>query len=92
MIPSILVYLFCFYEPGSVLIHKMPQDLPPSGGFSPLNYKRNLPSKGPSGAVLLTSVAVVIGFGLYMHRKSVYTRMYIYVVTILIIILLQLLF
>lgn len=51
------------------------QDLPPKEGFSPLNYKRNLPSKGPSGTVLLASVTGMICFGLYLHRKSVHIRM-----------------
>lgn len=52
----------------------MVQDLPPPGGFSPLNYKRNLPSKGPSGAVLLAGVTGMIFFSLFLHRKSVHLR------------------
>lgn len=51
------------------------QDLPPKEGFSPLNHKRNLPAKGPSGAVLLAGVTGMICFGLYLHRKSVHIRM-----------------
>ena len=51
------------------------QDLPPKGGFSPLDYKRNIPAKGPSGAVLLSGVTGMIFFGLYLHRKSVHLRL-----------------
>lgn len=39
--------------------------MPPPGGFEPLRYKRNLPLKGPSGLVLLTSVMAICSFGLY---------------------------
>ncbi len=49
----------------------MPQDLPPQGGFpSQFNYKRNLPSRGPSGALLLAGVTGIILFGVVMNRKS----------------------
>ena len=49
----------------------MPQDLPPQGGFpSQFTYKRNLPARGPSGAVLLAGVSGVILFGIVMNRKS----------------------
>lgn len=46
------------------------QDLPPKEGFTPLNYKRNLPAKGPSGAVILTAVTGVIFGGILIHRKA----------------------
>lgn len=57
--------------------HGHGQDLPPPGGFTPLHYKRNIPSKGPSGAVLLAGVTTMIGVGLYLHRRSVHLRLYL---------------
>jgi hypothetical protein len=57
----------CVYPPVRM------QDLPPKGGFDgSFVYKRNLPSKGPNGAVLLTAVTVMIGCGLFLHRRSVH--------------------
>jgi hypothetical protein len=51
----------------------MTQDLPPRGGFpSQFNYKRNLPARGPSGAILLAGVTGIILFGVVMNRKSTF--------------------
>ncbi|WFD41170.1 uncharacterized protein MJAP1_004165 [Malassezia japonica] len=41
------------------------QDLPPRGGFAPIRYKRNIPTKGPSGVALLSAVAGLTAFGFY---------------------------
>ncbi|BGO97191.1 hypothetical protein JCM10296v2_001227 [Rhodotorula toruloides] len=41
------------------------QDLPPAGGFAPIKYKRNLPIKGPGGAVVFGAVALICGFGFW---------------------------
>ncbi|KAG8882632.1 hypothetical protein FRB97_007978 [Tulasnella sp. 331] len=41
------------------------QDLPPSGGFEAIRYKRNLPIKGPSGIVLLAGATLFCGYGFY---------------------------
>lgn len=46
------------------------QDLPPKGGFEALPYRRHLPARGPSGAVLLTAVASVVLTGLCLSRRS----------------------
>ncbi|KAG8713928.1 hypothetical protein FRC08_012636 [Ceratobasidium sp. 394] len=39
--------------------------MPPPGGFEPIKYKRSLPFRGPSGAVVLASVAAVCAYGFY---------------------------
>ncbi|GAA5998171.1 uncharacterized protein JCM10292_002371 [Rhodotorula paludigena] len=41
------------------------QDLPPAGGFQPLRYKRNLPTKGPGGAVIFGACLAVCTFGFW---------------------------
>ncbi|KIM25197.1 hypothetical protein M408DRAFT_221283 [Serendipita vermifera MAFF 305830] len=43
------------------------QDLPPSGGFETLKYKRSLPFRGPSGLVLLLGTLGVCGYGFYRY-------------------------
>ena len=41
------------------------RDMPPPGGFQQIRYKRNLPFRGPSGAVILAGVTAVCGYGFY---------------------------
>lgn len=47
------------------------QDLPPQGGFDPVRYKRNIPKRGPSGAVLLAGGAAVSIYGFYVYLQGV---------------------
>ncbi|KAJ3302493.1 hypothetical protein HDV03_004916 [Kappamyces sp. JEL0829] len=39
------------------------QDSPPAGGFKNIRYARNLPRRGPSGAVMLLAVFGVMTYG-----------------------------
>ncbi|GAA5831044.1 hypothetical protein JCM11251_005123 [Rhodosporidiobolus azoricus] len=41
------------------------QDLPPQGGFPAIKYRRNLPTKGPGGAVIFGAVLAVCTFGFW---------------------------
>ncbi|TIB42628.1 hypothetical protein E3P86_00303 [Wallemia ichthyophaga] len=41
------------------------QDLPPPGGFETVKYKRSLPLKGPSGAVIFGTILAISGWGFY---------------------------
>ncbi|RSL59676.1 hypothetical protein CEP54_007172 [Fusarium duplospermum] len=43
----------------------MPQDMPPRGGYEPVQYKRNLPAKGFRPGILLLGTGVVMGYGWY---------------------------
>ncbi|KAI8145805.1 GRIM-19 [Fennellomyces sp. T-0311] len=43
----------------------MTQDLPPSGGYSEVRYRRYLPKKGPSGLVIIGGMAACMAFGFY---------------------------
>ncbi|UZJ51681.1 hypothetical protein CBS101457_001001 [Exobasidium rhododendri] len=41
------------------------QDLPPSGGYEPIRYKRNLPARGPGGLVVFSGVLAICAYGFY---------------------------
>lgn len=46
------------------------QDMPPTGGFESLKYKRNLPYKGPGAYVLLGGVTAICAYGFYRLGKG----------------------
>ncbi|XP_015759263.1 PREDICTED: NADH dehydrogenase [ubiquinone] 1 alpha subcomplex subunit 13-like [Acropora digitifera] len=39
------------------------QELPPKGGYPPIEYARNLPKRGPSGMMMFIGGAAVMAFG-----------------------------
>ena len=39
--------------------------MPPAGGYETVRYKRNLPFRGPGGAVILLGVTAVSAFGFW---------------------------
>ncbi|GAC74619.1 NADH:ubiquinone oxidoreductase, B16.6 subunit [Moesziomyces antarcticus T-34] len=41
------------------------QDLPPSGGYQPIRYKRNLPGKNLSGLTIFGGVIAICAYGFY---------------------------
>lgn len=41
------------------------QDLPPSQGFKPIQYKRNLPKRGPSGFTIFAGLTLICSAGFY---------------------------
>ncbi|KAH8819681.1 GRIM-19 protein-domain-containing protein [Xylogone sp. PMI_703] len=49
----------------------MVQDLPPIGGYDPVQYKRNLPARGFRPAVLLAGVAGIMTYGFYKIGKGI---------------------
>lgn len=44
---------------------KMPQDMPPEGGYEPIQYKRNLPVRGFRPAYYILAMGLVMSFGFY---------------------------
>jgi NADH dehydrogenase (ubiquinone) 1 alpha subcomplex subunit 13 len=52
------------------------QDMPPTGGFGPILYRRHLPKRGPPGWVLLTGAFGVIFTGLYLRSQGVHINRY----------------
>ncbi|PVI03048.1 hypothetical protein DM02DRAFT_521599 [Periconia macrospinosa] len=43
----------------------MPQDMPPQGGYAPVQYKRNLPARGFRPAVYVTAMVALMTWGTY---------------------------
>ncbi|KAG5914863.1 hypothetical protein E4U42_000277 [Claviceps africana] len=43
----------------------MAQDMPPKGGYEPVQYKRNLPAKGFRPGIVLLGVGAIMGYGWY---------------------------
>ncbi|XP_006456821.1 GRIM19 NADH ubiquinone oxidoreductase [Agaricus bisporus var. bisporus H97] len=46
------------------------QDMPPSGGFEAIKYKRNLPFRGPGGLAILGGVTAICAYGFYRVGKG----------------------
>ncbi|PVU96221.1 hypothetical protein BB561_001315 [Smittium simulii] len=64
------------------------QDMPRPGGFPKIQYRRSLPNKGPSGAVILGALGAVMTYGWYhvylgiqeqreLKREKTYGRIYL---------------
>ncbi|KAL8874321.1 MAG: hypothetical protein Q9174_000320 [Haloplaca sp. 1 TL-2023] len=49
----------------------MAQDLPPQGGYEPVQYKRNLPARGLRPGYYLVGVAAIMSYGWYKYIKGV---------------------
>ncbi|KAI5963820.1 uncharacterized protein KGF55_002700 [Candida pseudojiufengensis] len=47
------------------------QDLPPIGGYDPIQWKRNLPSRGFSGTTYFWGIFTIMSFGFYRYYKGV---------------------
>ncbi|KAJ9203516.1 hypothetical protein DTO166G4_1015 [Paecilomyces variotii] len=43
----------------------MPQDLPPVGGYAPVQYKRNLPARGFRPVYYLVGMHLIMAYGYY---------------------------
>ncbi|CAO1634746.1 unnamed protein product [Sympodiomycopsis kandeliae] len=64
------------------------QDLPPKGGYEPIRYRRNIPTKGPSGVAILGGVFAICAYGFWkvgqgnvekreLRREHVWSRIHI---------------
>jgi NADH dehydrogenase (ubiquinone) 1 alpha subcomplex subunit 13 len=49
----------------------MPQDMPPTGGYSPVQYKRNLPARGFRPAVYLIGTGVLMTYGFWRVGQGI---------------------
>ncbi|GES57522.1 NADH-ubiquinone oxidoreductase subunit GRIM-19 [Aspergillus terreus] len=43
----------------------MPQDMPPAGGYAPVQYKRNIPARGFRPIYYLVGMHLVMAYGYY---------------------------
>ena len=48
----------------------MPQDMPPTGGYQPVQYKRNLPIRGFRPGWYLLGMGAVMTWGFYQFGKG----------------------
>ncbi|TVY15239.1 NADH dehydrogenase [ubiquinone] 1 alpha subcomplex subunit 13 [Lachnellula arida] len=55
----------------------MPQDLPPSGGYGAVQYKRNLPARGFRPAVMLAGVVGIMTYGFWKLGKGIRQQKYV---------------
>lgn len=60
------VYLACLIS----FFFSSNRDLPPQGGYAPIRYKRNLPSKGPGGLVVFGGIIAICSFGFWKVGQS----------------------
>ncbi|CAN6613809.1 hypothetical protein TRVA0_005S03158 [Trichomonascus vanleenenianus] len=66
----------------------MVQDLPPAKGYEPIQWKRNLPSRGFRPSIYLATLLGICGYGFYeligairerneLSREKVWSRIYL---------------
>ncbi|KAF5101061.1 hypothetical protein D0Z03_000686 [Geotrichum reessii] len=67
---------------------KVAQDLPPIGGYEPIQWKRNLPSRGFRPIVYFLGLTAICSYGFYkiidgiherneLYREKVWARLYL---------------
>lgn len=56
----------------------MPQDMPPVGGYDPVQYKRNLPARGFRPSVYLVGVGLIVTYGFYVYGKGMREAKYVH--------------
>ncbi|KAI9676894.1 MAG: hypothetical protein M1817_006733 [Caeruleum heppii] len=49
----------------------MPQDLPPVGGYDPVQYKRNIPARGFRPVYYLAAVGLIMTYGFIKVGKGI---------------------
>ena len=54
----------------------MPQDMPPQGGYSPVQYKRNLPVRGFRPAAYIIGTAALMTYGFWRVGQGIREHKY----------------
>ena len=49
----------------------MPQDMPPTGGYEPVQYRRNLPIRGFRPAYYLVAMGAVMTYGFWRVGQGI---------------------
>ncbi|KAF2278270.1 uncharacterized protein EI97DRAFT_448958 [Westerdykella ornata] len=49
----------------------MPQDMPPTGGYAPVQYRRNLPARGFRPAVYVLATFGIMTYGFYRAGQGI---------------------
>ena len=55
----------------------MPQDMPPTGGYNPVQYKRNLPVRGFRPAAYLVGTAALMTYGFWRVGQGIREHKYV---------------
>ena len=55
----------------------MPQDMPPVGGYNPVQYKRNLPVRGFRPAVYLIGSGALMAYGFWRVGQGIREHKYV---------------
>ena len=55
----------------------MPQDMPPVGGYGPIQYKRNLPARGFRPAMYLVGTAALMTYGFWRVGQGIREHKYV---------------
>lgn len=55
----------------------MPQDMPPVGGYDPVQYKRNLPARGFRPAIYLLGMGLVMTYGFIKVGRGIREQKYV---------------
>lgn len=56
----------------------MPQDMPPVGGYEPVQYKRNLPARGFRPATYLAIMGGIMAYGFYRVGQGIREHKYVH--------------
>ncbi|CAD0082738.1 unnamed protein product [Aureobasidium vineae] len=57
----------------------MPQDMPPTGGYEPVQYKRNLPARGFRPATYLLMVGAICSYGFWRVGQGIREQKYAFI-------------
>ncbi|KAJ5624148.1 hypothetical protein N7510_000457, partial [Penicillium lagena] len=66
----------------------MPQDMPPTGGYASVQYKRNVPARGFKPVYYLVGMHMIMAYGFYKYfhgvreqrelaREKIWSRLYL---------------
>ena len=55
----------------------MVQDMPPTGGYDPVQYRRNLPARGFRPAYYLVAVGAIMTYGFWRYGQGIREQKYV---------------
>ncbi|KAJ5555162.1 hypothetical protein N7535_007604 [Penicillium sp. DV-2018c] len=55
----------------------MPQDMPPTGGYAQVQYKRNLPARGFKPGYYMIGMHLIMAYGFYKYFHGVREQRYV---------------
>lgn len=56
----------------------MGQDMPPVGGYEPIQYRRNIPARGFRPAYYLLAVGLISTYGMYWTGRGIREHKYVH--------------